>query len=903
MKTTCPYCGVGCGVHVTRGDDGFKVIGDADHPANNGRLCSKGSALAETLGHSNRLLQPEVDGQSVSWAMATDHIAERLNQTIETHGRDSVAFYVSGQILIEDYYVANKLTKGWLGTANIDTNSRLCMASSVVGHKRAFGSDTVPGNYEDLELADLIVLVGSNLAWCHPVLYQRIAAAKEKRPEMFIVVIDPRRTVSADAADLYLPIAPDTDAALFNGLLAYLGKHDAFDDDYVKAHVNGLDETLQAASGWSVNTVAAATGVGVKQVEMFYRRFCETDRTVTVYSQGVNQSRCGTDKVNAIINCHLATGRIGRPGCGPFSVTGQPNAMGGREVGGLATMLACHMELNNPAHRRTVQNFWRSPRIADATGLCAVDMFDAVADGSIKAIWIMGTNPVDSLPDADAVKAALKACPLVIVSDISDKTDTLDCASVKLPAHAWGEKDGTVTNSERCISRQRQFTKPAGQSRADWWALATVARKMGFAGAFDYQRPADIFREYAALSGMDNAGQRDFDISACANISDADYDALAPFYWPAGKGENANQPRRFFGNGGFFTSDRRACMLPIDAPDAARPVADDGDALILNTGRNRDQWHTMTRTGYSARLSRHLAEPYLALHPDDARNHGIDDADLVRVSAGQSHVLLRALLSDRQQRGHVFAPIHWSEQFAANARIDTLIRANVDPFSKQPAFKNHAVTIARYVPKSYAYGVVRHKPILRESADIGYWAIAPVDGGWQVEAAGALAVDAFARLLSGVDTLNTAQTCAGDIELLTHNETRGGVSSAAVFVGSQLHALVFAGDVPVRASRSWAQQQLTDDATGRHKRWQWLAGRAADSQPDKGAIVCSCHLVGISEIERAVVRFGCADLNSIGNRLQAGTNCGSCRSEIQSIIQRCDVTVSDAAEDVRMPMP
>ena len=365
-RTTCPYCGVGCGVLAA--PDGT-IKGDPDHPANYGRLCSKGSALGETIDLEGRLLHPKVGGQRASWDFALDLVAEKFSTAIAEYGRDSVAFYASGQLLTEDYYVANKLMKGFIGSANIDTNSRLCMASSVAGHKRAFGTDTVPGTYEDLEQADLIVLVGSNLAWCHPVLFQRIAAAKEGRPGMRSGNIDPRRTATTDLADIHMQIAPDGDVALFNGLLAYLAEHRAFDDGYVAAHVNGLDDAVASAQVTDLQD----TGLSVNELVHFYALWAGTQKVVTIYSQGVNQSQSGTDKVNAILNCHLATGRIGRPGMGPFSVTGQPNAMGGREVGGLANMLANHLDIENAEHRDAVQTFWQSPAICAEPGLKAVD--------------------------------------------------------------------------------------------------------------------------------------------------------------------------------------------------------------------------------------------------------------------------------------------------------------------------------------------------------------------------------------------------------------------------------------------------------------------------------------------------------------------------------------------------
>jgi assimilatory nitrate reductase catalytic subunit len=435
ILTTCPYCGVGCGVAVSVGREGIKLSGDQQHQANFGRLCSKGAALADTLGEEGRLLYPLVNGQRASWDAALSRVAHGFKKIIAEHGPDAVAFYVSGQIMTEDYYVANKLMKGFIGSANIDTNSRLCMATAVAAHKRAFGADAVPVCYEDMETADLVVIVGSNYAWAHPVLYQRLAAAKQTRPDMQVVVVDPRRTPTGDFADLHLAIAPGADAYLFNGLLHYLRREDAIDLGFVEAHVEGFAAAFEAARAISsIPKVAQACGIAETQISEFFRMFARTERTVTIFSQGINQSSSGVDKANAIINVHLATGRIGRPGMGPFSVTGQPNAMGGREVGGLANQLAAHLDFSDPANVDLVARFWNAPHIAQVPGLKAVEMFQAIASKKIKAVWIMGTNPAVSMPDADRVRDALMACELVVVSDCVQHTDTTACADILLPA-------------------------------------------------------------------------------------------------------------------------------------------------------------------------------------------------------------------------------------------------------------------------------------------------------------------------------------------------------------------------------------------------------------------------------------------------------------------------------------
>ena len=707
-KTTCPYCGVGCGVIVDRDDDGaFAVRGDPDHPANFGRLCSKGSALAETIDFEGRLMAPMVDGETASWSVALDRVARGFAETVAAHGPDAVAFYVSGQLLTEDYYVVNKLAKGFIGTANIDTNSRLCMASSVAGHKRAFGSDTVPGNYEDLERADLLVFVGSNAAWCHPVLYQRMMAAKAGNPRLRIVVIDPRRTDTCDGADLHLPLRSGADAVLFNGLFASLVEAGCVDAAFVARHTSGFEAARDVCAGTTLARTAAICGLREEDVATFFRWFAETERTVTLYSQGINQSSSGTDKVNAIINCHLLTGRIGREGMGPFSLTGQPNAMGGREVGGLANQLAAHMELGDATHREIVQTFWRSPRIASAGGLKAVEMIDAMHAGTVKAVWVMSTNPVVSIPDADRVREAFARCDLVVVSDVIRDTDTGRLADVLLPATAWGEKDGTVTNSERRITRQRAFMAPPPDARPDWWAVCEVARRMGFEG-FGHSSPAAIFREHARLSGFRNGGSRDFDLSGLAAISDAAYAGMAPVQWPVMAAE-APGVARLFATGGFYTPDRKARFVPVSARTPVNPTRADFP-LVLNTGRIRDQWHTMTRTGKAPRLLRHLFEPYAELHPDDVRHTGLEDGALARLTTAFGSMVARVRIAPEQRRGCVFVPMHWTGEISSHGRVNALVNPAVDPVSGQPELKHTPVAIAPYLPAWHGFGLTRRKP-------------------------------------------------------------------------------------------------------------------------------------------------------------------------------------------------
>ncbi len=833
--STCPYCGVGCGVLA----EGRTIAADPAHPANFGRLCVKGAALGETLDLPDRLLKPRLHGQDVAWDTALDHLAGAFGKAIAEHGPDSVAFYVSGQLLTEDYYVANKLMKGFIGSSNIDTNSRLCMSSSVAGHVRAFGSDTVPGCYEDLEEADLVVLTGSNAAWCHPVLFQRIQAARQKRPEMKLVVIDPRRTATAQEADLHLALRPGSDAALFNGLLLRL----AADEDFVANHTNGLQAALEAAAG----TDLSACGLDEDDLETFYAWFAGTGKVVTVYSQGVNQSSAGTDKVNAIINCHLITGRIGRPGMGPLSFTGQPNAMGGREVGGLANMLAAHMGFDESSVER-VGRFWNSPGMAKKPGLKAVEMFQAVRDGRIKALWVMATNPAVSLPEAALVREGLDKCDFVAVSDCV-ATDSTAFADLLLPALTWGEKDGTVTNSERRISRQRPFLEPAGESRADWWMVCELGKRLGFAEAFDFDGPAAIFREHALLSAFENEGSRDFDIS---DLAELDYGTLRPVQWPFGKA-------RLFGDGHFFHPDGRARFIPtpVRAPESA--VSADWP-LLLNTGRNRDQWHTMSRTGAAPRLARHLPEPQVSIHPADAAEIGLADGDWTRMTSRRGEVALPVTLDPGQRKGEIFAPIHWNDRFAGDAVVGKLVSDARDPISGQPELKItpvrlepvplfwQASLLTRAVPEVFPDGVL--------------WSRAAGTGHWSFRLAGAEPVAEWRRF---------ARSVLGDGAWLDYQDRRLGLYRAARLVDGRLQALLLVGPPDHRPDAEFAAAWFDKTLENAERAGLLSGGPAAAASP----IVCACH---------GVTRQAILDAAARGDTTRAGTGCGSCIPELKNLL-------------------
>lgn len=892
VRTTCPYCGVGCGVLANVEDDGkVSVKGDKQHPANYGRLCSKGAALAQTLDLEDRLLTSQLNGKEVGWNEALDAVANGFKRTIEQYGRDAVAFYVSGQLLTEDYYVANKLMKGFIGSANIDTNSRLCMSSAVAGHKRAFGADTVPGCYEDFELADLVVLVGSNTAWCHPVLFQRIMAAKKQRPDMRIVVIDPRETATCEIADLHLPVKPGTDIRLFNLLLTLLAARQRLDQDYIDQHTEGFEESISAAmqDAQGIEATADYCQLPTDKLKNFLDWFIETEKTVTLFSQGVNQSSYGTDKVNAIINCHLASGRIGRPGMGPFSMTGQPNAMGGREVGALANQLAHHIEFDEEGIA-TLGRFWGSDNIATTPGLKAVDLFQRIEAGEVKAVWIMATNPVVSMPNADQVKRALADCELVVVSDCMAATDTMAYADVALPALAWGEKSGTVTNSERRISRQRQFLAHPGEARPDWWIVKEVAGRMGYDG-FDYQQEVDIFREVASLSGHENKGRRDFDISGMQAISANDYEELTPFQWPRVKGV-ASRDRRFFSRGGFYTPSRKANFIAVQNGQPGQPV-NSQYPYILNTGRVRDQWHTMTRTGKSARLNQHISEPFVAIHPQDAERENIRDHELVRVSSRHGAITVRANVTAEQRPGQVFVPMHWNAQYSADARMGAVVNDFVDPYSGQPEFKHTPVILKRYAVDWGAFIYSR----TRLSLDgIDYWTASRLDGYWHYELAGSGDVtdvyDGLMQQLHGNNDANSPQW-------LQYQDSGTRTFRSALVEDGRINACLFMQTPEQLPSREWLQSLFELESLTPEQRSWLLSGQSPPGTVEQGAIVCSCFSVGESRILEAIAN-GASSVEALGEQLQCGTNCGSCIPELKSLLEQHAEAVDEQADDIRL---
>jgi len=693
VRSVCPYCGVGCGVILeTRKGKVVKVKGDPNHPANWGKLCTKGTTLHKTIHTPDRLTQPLVRKTRsdsllpVSWDTALDRISQTFRSLIERYGSGSIAFYISGQLMTEDYYVVNKLSKGFLKASNLDSNSRLCMSSAVMGYRRAFGVDAPPCSYEDLALTDCIFIIGSNTAYCHPVLFMRIAEAKaSKGDNLKIIVADPRRTPTAGIADLYLPLSPGSDVALINGMIHILINEGLIDRDFIYSNTEGFEElekTVQEYLPERVSQICRIPPSIIREAALVYGG---ANAALTLWAMGLNQSRQGTDKNNAVINLSLVTGNIGRPGAGPFSLTGQANAMGGRETGGLANLLPGHRYTENPSHRQEVAAVWGCGEISDTKGLTTVELFEAVYRGIIKAVWIICTNPVVSLPNGSKFEEALNRAELVIVQDLYSLTDTALFADVLLPAAGFGEKEGTMTNSERRISYIAKAVNPPGESLPDWEILTRFAHKMGFAEFFPYEKAEDVFEEYKQLTRG-----RDMDITG---ITYQRLQTEGPIQWPCPAETHPGTPR-LYTEGKFHTENGRARFIPVRfIPPAELP--DSEFPLVLTTGRLRDQWHTMTKTGKIETLLLHDPVPMLEINPKDSLKLGVKDGDLVVVESRRGEATIQAIVTDRVKEGTVFLPFHWGKLLANKGRANLMTVEALDPFSKQPEFKACAVRIRK----------------------------------------------------------------------------------------------------------------------------------------------------------------------------------------------------------------
>ncbi|MBB1376927.1 nitrate reductase [Pseudoalteromonas sp. SR43-2] len=867
-QTTCAYCGVGCGVDISLFNNvPTKLEGMREHPANFGRLCVKGTHLLDTTGSDNRLTSPLINNKAATWDEATDHVANKFNDIIQKHGPDAVAFYVSGQLLTEDYYIANKLMKGYIGSGNIDTNSRLCMSSAVAGYKRAFGEDVVPCTYEDLEQTELLILIGSNAAWTHPVLYQRMERAKQLNSNMKVVVIDPRKTDTAELADTFLNIKPGSDAALYNGLLNYLNEHNHLDTQFIAQHTNGFESALQEAQKWSCEAVSDFCDIAIEQVTEFYALFANSPSAISFYSMGINQSSSGVDKCNAIINAHLASGKLLKPGSGPFSITGQPNAMGGREVGGLANQLAAHLDIENEAHQSLVQRFWLSPTVANKAGSNAIDMFDDIAAGKIKAVWIMATNPMVSLPNNAAIKKALETCELVVVSDCIAKSDTLKFADVAFPSTGWGEKNGTVTNSERRISRQRPLVAPYSGAKNDWQIMCEVAKKMGFEG-FDFTDPSGIFEEWAQLTDFENNGSRVLNLSGLVGLTKSQYDNLKPIMWPVVK----NQPYKngqVFTDNQFSTADKKARFIPITPQLPVQQTSSDYP-FVMNSGRIRDQWHTMSRTGKSTALSSHITRPYIEINPLDASELAIKQNDLISAIAQTGNVTAHAKVTDSVRKGECFMPIHWNKQFASSATVSGLYQSVVDPLSGQAECKHGAVNIVKAPFVQYMQLFARNELVINSD----FWLKVNASNCFNYQLA-----------------LNEPQS-----DLLYFCQTLTGLQGqwSAMNTAKAMHVqciqndqLAFVGVISneqKEISLEWINHLFAEPLLT-FTQLQSLLYATPDEEFTQGVQVCSCFKVREQPIINAI-KNGANTVEQLGSELKCGTNCGSCKTQLSQLIKQ-----------------
>ena len=928
-RSTCPYCGVGCGV-IIESEDGARITGvrgDPGHPANFGRLCTKGSTLhltaAQPVTLQARLLHPlrrMARGEAprrVGWDEALDVAAERIADIVIEHGPDAVGLYISGQLLTEDYYVFNKLAKGLLGTNNIDTNSRLCMSSAVAGYKATLGADAPPACYDDVQHARTIFIAGSNAAWAHPVLFRRIEDAKRADPRLRLVVVDPRRTETAEAADLHLPLLPGSDVALFHGMLHVMLWEGWCDEAYIAAHTRGFDALKRRVRDFTPRETARLTGLDEALVVQAAREFAGHSGgaeprapTLSLYCQGLNQSTSGTAKNAALINLHLATGQIGKPGAGPFSLTGQPNAMGGREVGGMANLLGAHRDLANAEHRAEVARLWGVPDVPAAPGKTAVELFEAAADGAVKALWIACTNPAQSMPDQATVRRALQRAEFVVLQEAFAATATARFADLLLPATTWGEKDGTVTNSERCISRVRPAVPAPGQARHDWRIAVDVARRLearlrpGRATLFDYETPEAVWNEH-----RDSTRGRDLDISG---MSYASLDR-APQQWPMPAGATHGR-RRLYEDGRFATDDGRARFH--DAP--YRPVAEPRDARFpfsLTTGRLRDQWHGMSRTGLLGRLFGHAPEPAIELSPHDLARLGMQSGELLRVSSRRGSMILPAAASSAVAPAQAFIAMHWGEEFVSGAGdageplsgVNALTASAFCPISKQPELKHAAVTLEkvdlpwRLLAVAWLDGDAAQQTLLALRPLMACFAFAScVPFG---HAHSGVLFRAAAEQAVSEDVLDQIERALGvqpgaERPVLRYDDRRRGTRRSMRLSqredDDRLDAFLLAGDI---AAEAWLKPLLQSRQPARAHGVALLIPGATPrlAVPARGRQVCSCFDVSDADIRQALAACGGAGeqrLRELQQRLRCGTQCGSCVPELRRLARQAEATAA-----------
>lgn len=873
------------------------IAGDPDHPSNFGNLCTKGRALPLTAASdAGRALRPEMRlarGSArapTDWSQALDYVAARFADIIERDGPDAVAFYISGQLLTEDYYVFNKLAKGLIRTNNIDTNSRLCMSSAVAAYKKSLGADGPPTCYEDLELARTVLFAGSNMPYAHPVLFRRLEEAKAKDPTIKWIVVDPRRTDVAALADLHLAIAPGTDVALFNGMLHHMIWEGSIDPAYIAAHTSGFDELKALVRGYTPTVAAQICGIAEHDLLQAAEWFAASPAALSLYCMGLNQSSHGTDKNLALINLHLATGQIGKPGAGPFSLTGQPNAMGGREVGGMATMLAAHRDIGNDDHRAQVEALWGVSGLSARPGLPAVEMFDALAQGKIKAIWIACTNPVHSMPDIERVRKALRTAEFVVVQEAFEQTDTVPYADVLLPASSWGEKSGTVTNSERRISRVRPAVEAPGEAKPDWWIANEVARRLEArlcpprpsennhgqqpgASLFSFSSPRDVFDEHRALT----IG-RDLDIGGLS------YDRLesdGPQQWPCPADAKAGSARRYT-DGLFATADGRA---RFHAPHYL-PVAEPADARYpfrLLTGRLRDQWHGMSRTGRAGILFNHAPEAALSMRREDAARRGLKSGDLVTIASRRGRLVLPLEMSDDLPPGTVFAAMHWNGQFLDSGGINEATIGAVDPDSKQPELKHAAVRVEaaklpwRLVAAKRGDALMLRAAVQPLLAERRYASIRVEADDLIVVTAADVEADA-----SWIERLHDALGLARGDDLLEYRDARRGRAQRVAWSGQFVDGFLVTGETS--AASALIEQIRTAQAwDGPRHAIVLLGGDGTQrTRTPRDRVVCNCKQVTQSQIEHAIGEG--AALDELKSTLGCGSVCGSCVPEIKRML-------------------